>query len=212
MMVALTIVLLAVEARVSVTGESTYLALEYGLLLLTVAIMYLRSSRKPGPDQRYATRMASLNGVMGVIFGIAVLLPETVRLALCGASLVVLVIPSISLLHQMQEFSEDAERHITERMGAFTLIVCGESFIEIALSVSGPVVTRVDVFSLVFEFILVFAVFTSYFEDIPAAGMNQRLFGWWAGSHLILDRRHCGVSIEAHIALDQPSTSRHRDN
>jgi low temperature requirement protein LtrA len=193
----LVIVLIAVEARVSVTGDSTYLALEYGLLLLTVAIMYFRSSRRPGPDKSYASRMASLNGVMGVIFGIAALLPETARLWLCGASLVILVVPSIGLLHQMQEFSEDAERHITDRMGAFTLIVCGESFVEIALSVSGEVVTRVDVFSLVFEFILVFAIFTSYFEDIPAAGVDQRLFGWWAGLHLMAQISIAATAVSA---------------
>jgi low temperature requirement protein LtrA len=141
--------------------------------------------------------MAALNAAIGVLFGIAVFLPETARLVLCGVSLALLVGPSISLLHRMQEFSEDAERHITERMGAFTLIVCGESFVEIALSVSGPVITRVDVFSLVFEFILVFAIFTSYFEDIPAAGLNQRLFGWWAALHLLAQISIAATAVSA---------------
>jgi low temperature requirement protein LtrA len=193
----LVIVLMAMEARVSVTGDSTYLALEYGLLLLTIAIMYFRASRRPGPDQKYAARMASLNALVGVLFGIAVFLPETPRLVLCGVSLALLVGPSIGLLHRMQKFSGDAENHITERMGAFTLIVCGESFVEIALSVSGAAITRVDVFSLVFEFILVFAIFTSYFEDIPAAGLNQRLFGWWAVMHLVAQISIAATAVSA---------------
>jgi low temperature requirement protein LtrA len=70
-------------------------------------------------------------------------------------------------------------------MGAFTLIVCGESFVEVALSVSSATLGRVDIVSLTFEFVLVFALFTGYFEDIPAAGVNQRLFGWWASLHLV---------------------------
>jgi low temperature requirement protein LtrA len=193
----LIIVLMAMEARVSVTGDSTYLALEYGALLLTTAIMYFRAARSPGADQKYAGRIAALNAVVGVLFGIAVVLPETARLALCGVGLALLVGPSIRLLHQMKEFSEDAEQHITERMGAFTLIVCGESFVEIALSVSGAVITRVDVFSLVFEFILVFAIFTGYFEDIPAAGLNQRFFGWWAALHLVAQISIAATAVSA---------------
>ncbi len=193
----LIIVLMAMEARVSVTGDSTYLALEYGALLLTVSVMYFRASRPSGPDQKYAVRTASLNAMVAVPFFVAVLLPETARLVLCGVSLALLVGPSILLLHRMQEFSPDAERHITERMGAFTLIVCGESFVEIALSVSGAVITRVDVFSLVFEFILVFAIFTSYFEDIPAAGLEQRLFGWWAMLHLFAQISIAATAVSA---------------
>jgi len=181
----LVIVLMAMEARVSVTQDSTYLALEYGLLLLIIAAMYVRASRRSGVDRKYARHMASLNAVVGAVFVIAVFPPETARLVVCGVALVLLVVPSIALLHRMQDFSDEDERHIIERMGAFTLIVCGESFIEVALSVSGPVITRVDVFSLVFEFVLVFAIFTGYFEDIPSAGLDQPRFGWWAGLHLV---------------------------
>jgi low temperature requirement protein LtrA len=193
----LVIVLMAMEARVSVTGDSTYLAFEYGLLLLTIAIMYFRASRRPSADKKYAGRMASLNALVAVLFGIAVLLPETARLVVCGVGLALLVGPSIGLLHGMQEFSEENERHLAERMGAFTLIVCGESFVEIALSVSGSIITRVDVFSLVFEFILVFAIFTSYFEDIPAAGLDQRLFGWWAALHLVAQISIAATAVSA---------------
>lgn len=181
----LIIVLMAMEARVSVTGDSTYLALEYGLLLLTIAAIYHRAARRPGADQRYAGRMASLHAAAGVAFVITAFLPETARLVVGGVALVLLVTGSVVLLRQMQSFAEEDERHIIERMGAFTLIVCGEAFIEIALAVSGPVITRVDVVSLVFEFVLVFAIFTSYFEDIPAAGLDQQRFGWWAGLHLV---------------------------
>lgn len=198
----LVIVLMAMEARVSVTGDSTYLALEYGLLLFTIAITYTRASRRPGPDRAYAARMATLNAIAGAFFLVAVLLPETGRLVLSGVGITLLVVPSIVLLHRMQEFSDQDEKHIVERMGAFTLIVCGESFVRVAVSVSGATISKVDVFSLVFEFILVFAVFTGYFEDIPAAGLDQRRFGWWAALHLVAQICIAGTAVSASKLID----------
>ena len=181
----LVIVLMAMEARVSVAGDSTYLAGEYGLLLVTVAIMFARGGRQVEPERRFARQMASVSAAAAVLFFVATTLDESQRLALSVVGLVVAVAPAIVLLHRATDFSATEERHLVERMGAFTLIVCGESFVEVALSVSSATLGRVDIVSLTFEFVLVFALFTGYFEDIPAAGVNQRLFGWWASLHLV---------------------------
>ncbi len=194
----LVIVLMAMEARVSVAGDSAYLALEYGLLLLAVGFMYFRAARLgESSDNGYAVRLAVLNAVSAACFFVAVLLPESARLILSGASLVLLVIPSIIILQRVNDFSDNDEKHLADRMGAFTLIVCGESFVEIAISVSGATIDRVDVVALVFEFILVFALFTSYFDDIPAAGLNQRLFGGWASLHLVAQICIAGTAVAA---------------
>jgi low temperature requirement protein LtrA len=194
----LVIVLMAMEARVSVAGDSAYLALEYGLLLLTVSFMYFRAARLGGPsDPGYAVRLAVLNAVSAACFFVAVPLPETARLILSAAGLVLLVIPSIIILHRVIDFSDSDEKHFADRMGAFTLIVCGESFVEIAISVSGATIDTVDIMALVFEFILVFALFTSYFDDIPAAGLNQRRFSWWASLHLVTQICIAGTAVAA---------------
>ena len=194
----LVIVLMAMEARVSVAGDSAYLALEYGLLLLTVGFMYFRAARLEGSsDSGYAVRLAVLNAVSAACFFVAVPLPESARLILSAAGLVLLVIPSIIILHHVINFSDSDEKHLGERMGAFTLIVCGESFVEIAISVSGATIDTVDIVALVFEFILVFALFTSYFDDVPAAGLNQRRFGWWASMHLVTQICIGGTAVAA---------------
>lgn len=83
-------------------------------------------------------------------------------------------------------------------MAAFTLIVCGESFVEVALAASHETIHQVDVVSLTFEFLLIFALFTSYFEDLPVAGLNQRRFGWWACSHLVA--QICIAAIAVSVA------------
>lgn len=194
----LVIVLMAMEARVSVAGDSAYLALEYGLLLLTIGFMYFRAARlEESSDSGYAVRLAVLNAVSAACFFVAVPLPESARLILSAAGLVLLVIPSIIILQRVIDFSDSDEKHLGERMGAFTLIVCGESFVEIAISVSGATIDTVDIVALVFEFILVFALFTSYFDDIPAAGLNQRRFGWWASLHLVTQICIAGTAVAA---------------
>ncbi len=194
----LVIVLMAMEARVSATGDSTYLAVEYGLLLLTVAFMYFRGARLGrSSDSGHGRRLAALNASSAACFFVAALLPETGRLVLSAASLVVLVIFSIRMQQRVSKFSDSDEQHLIDRMGAFTLIVCGESFIDIAISVSGATIDSVDILALIFEFVLVFALFTSYFGDIPAAGLNQRRFGWWASLHLVMQTCIAGTAISA---------------
>ena len=199
----LVIVFMAMEARVSVTRDSGYLAAEYGFLLLTVAFMYFRAARLSGSsDHRYAMRLAVLNAVSAACFFVAAPLPESGRLFLSAVSLVLLVISSVVMLQRVDDFPARDEEHLLERMGAFTLIVCGEAFVEIAISVSDATIDTVNVAALVFEFILVFSLFTSYFDDIPAAGLNQRRFGWWAGLHLVTQIGIAGTAVAATKLID----------
>jgi low temperature requirement protein LtrA len=199
----LVIVLMAMEARASVAGDSTYLALEYGFLLLTIALMFFRAARRDGIANRsYARHLAAVNMGTASYFFVAALLPESARMTLSAAALVLLVVPSILILHRIEDFSSRDEHHMVERLGAFTLIVCGESFVEIAIALSHATIDRVDIASLVFEFILVFALFATHFEVIPAAGLNQRRFGWWAGSHLVAQVCIAGTAVSASKLID----------
>jgi low temperature requirement protein LtrA len=182
----LVIVLIAMETRSSVGHESRYLIGEYGVLLLTTALVAYRGARRAEANASYAYRLAaaSLLGALGMF--VAAPLHEPWRGAIAGVAFAVAVIPAIGSIHEMGKFTEADETHLVERMAAFTLIVCGESFIEVATSVSNGSLATIDVVSLVFEFILVMAVFTSYFEDIPAAGLQLGRLGWWAGCHLVV--------------------------
>jgi low temperature requirement protein LtrA len=199
----LVIVLMAMEARVSVVGDSAYLAAEYGLLLLTVGFMYFRAARLGGSSGRgYAMPLAVLNAVSAALLFVAVPLPESGRLILSAVSLVLLVIPSMVMFQRTDDLSGSGEGHLLERMGAFTLIVCGEAFVEIAISVSDASLDTVNVTALVFEFILVFALFTSYFDDIPAAGVNQRRFAWWTSLHLVTQIGIAGTAVSAYKLIN----------
>jgi low temperature requirement protein LtrA len=74
--------------------------------------------------------------------------------------------------------------------------------VEIAISVSDASLDTVNVTALVFEFILVFALFTSYFDDIPAAGLNQRRFAWWTWLHLVAQIGIAGTAVSAYKLIN----------
>jgi low temperature requirement protein LtrA len=84
----LVIVLMAMEARASVTGDSTYLALEYGFLLLTIALMFFRAARRDDVAGRsYARHLAAVNmGTASCLFVAALLLRvRSTDVVRCGA-------------------------------------------------------------------------------------------------------------------------------
>ena len=162
------IVLMSMEARVSVIRDSNWLAFDYGLLLLTVAIMYARAWRTSGDAG--ALRLAVINGAAALPFLVASGLPESPRIVLCVIGLVVATVPYLLTWRRLEPLSAQMEEHFVERMAAFTLIVFGEAFIEVAIRVSGPKLVELDLVSMAYEFLLTFVLFTIYFRDAPAGG------------------------------------------
>ena len=80
-------------------------------------------------------------------------------------------------------------------MGVLTIIVCGEAFVKVAIAVSGTSVLEVDVVALFFQFVLTFAIWTSYFEDVPQAGIRAGWLRPWLGLHLLLQLAIAGTAI-----------------
>jgi len=182
----LVIVLMAMEARVSVDGDSRVLGIEYAVLLATVSVMYLRAWWGTGPGGPAAGRLAAANLAAALVVVVGVLVPEPARLVCYLAALAVSMGGTAVVWHGRTELSVDDERHYIDRMAAFTLIVCGEAFIESALALSGATIHSIDVVSLVFEFVLVFALFSAYFGTVPPAGIDPGRFRPWSALHLVL--------------------------
>jgi low temperature requirement protein LtrA len=80
-------------------------------------------------------------------------------------------------------------------MGALTIIVCGEAFVKVAIAVSNGSVVDVDVIALAFQFVLTFAIWLSYFENIPYAGLRPGRLPTWLGLHLVLQLAIAGTAI-----------------
>jgi low temperature requirement protein LtrA len=96
---------------------------------------------------------------------------------------------------RLVDFPPVDEEHLVERLGAFTIIVCGEAFVKVAIAVSDSTVNGIDVVALAFQFILTFALWASYFEDIPFAGIDFRRFGPWVMCHLLMQLGIAGTAI-----------------
>ena len=108
------IVLMSMEARVSVIRDSNWLALDYGLLLLTVAIMYARAWRASGDAG--ALRLAVVNGAAALPFLVASGLPESPRIVLCVTGLVIAIAPTLLAWRRLEPLSAQMEEHFVERM------------------------------------------------------------------------------------------------
>jgi low temperature requirement protein LtrA len=189
------VVLIAMEARAGVVDDAAYLAVTYGLLLGTIAAMYWRAARVGGPDAGFARRLAGLHVAAAACFAVAAMLPGTARVVVAAAGLALVVVPAIVRSGRLTEAPPLDEHHLVERMGAFTIIVCGESFVKVAIAVSGSKVDGVDIVALAFQFVLTFALWACYFEDIPYAGVNQRRLAPWLGLHLVVQLGIAGTAI-----------------
>jgi low temperature requirement protein LtrA len=190
------VVLTAMEARAGVIDDAPYLDLTYGLLVLTIALMYARVAHAGGPHAAFARRVAVLHVVSAGCFLVAAPLPAAFRIAVSAIGLGVLVVPAIvSSAAPREDAPPLDEHHLTERLGAFTIIVCGESFVKVAIAVSSNQIDGVDIVALAFQFVLTFALWASYFEDIPHAGLNRRRVAPWLGLHLLVQLGIAGTAI-----------------
>ncbi len=82
-------------------------------------------------------------------------------------------------------------------MGAFTLIVCGEAFVKVAIVATDGALNSIDVIVMAFQFGLVFAVWWTYFDDVPLAGLrgSRIAIESWIGGHLVLQLSIVGTAI-----------------
>ena len=191
------VVLIAIEARAGIADDEVSLVATYGMLVATIAVMYWRAARRTGAgvDAEFAGNLARLNAFAALCFFVAAPLPEVPRIALAAVGMATMVFPALVRSGRVREFPHVDEAHLVERLGAFTIIVCGESFVKVAIAVSNSSVDGVDVVALAFQFVLTFALWASYFEDIPHAGINPRRFAPWLSFHLLTQLGIAGTAI-----------------
>ena len=189
------VVLIAMEARAGVVDDEAFLLATYGALVATVALMYWRASRGGGADVGFARHLALVHATAAACFLVAAPLPEGLRIAGSAIGMAVMIVPAVVRSGRLGDFPTINEEHLVERLGAFTIIVCGESFVKVAIAVSNSTVDGVDVVALAFQFVLTFALWASYFEDIPHAGINQRRLAPWLAFHLVTQLGIAGTAI-----------------
>jgi low temperature requirement protein LtrA len=157
--------------------------------------MYWRAARSHGPHAAFARHLAITHAVATLCFVAAAVLPEAGRIIGAAVGMVVMIAPAAWRSIRLVDFPPLDEAHLVERLGAFTIIVCGEAFVKVAIAVSDSTIDGIDVVALTFQFILTFALWASYFEDIPFAGIDQDRFAPWISFHLVMQLGIAGTAI-----------------
>jgi low temperature requirement protein LtrA len=189
------VILVAMEAHEGVVHDGALLSVTYGALIATVAMMYARCGRGRREHAAYARSRAAFLGTSAAIFVVAALVADA-----RGLIWLLALVVSLGPVRWRNDAPTPGapaldERHLLERMGTFTIIVCGEAFVKVAVAVSSGTVGDVDVIALAFQFVLTFAIWLSYFEDIPQAGVRRGRVSAWMGLHLLLQLGIAGTAI-----------------
>jgi len=170
----------------------------YGLLCLSVAIMYARQMRRPGALGALARARRSQYAVAAALFVAGGFVGAPVRYAVWIAAVALIVIPGVAYRFGRERGEVPVhEDHLVERLGLLTIIVLGESFVKVSLLASDGSLDRLDMIVLCALFVVVFAMWWSYFDDIPDAGLPagvNRVRGWILG-HLVLQVCLVGVAV-----------------
>jgi low temperature requirement protein LtrA len=189
------VVLVAMEAHAGMKRDATYLSLTYAGLVASVAVMYTRVVRTSLTGADDARRRARAAWIGVSLFLVAAVLPWPVSSGAWVAGFAAFIVSTLAGTRATGSGTGIREHHLVERMGAFTIIVCGEAFVKVAIAVSGSSVLEVDVVALFFQFVLTFAIWTSYFEDVPHVGIRAGWLRAWLGLHLVLQLAIAGTAI-----------------
>jgi low temperature requirement protein LtrA len=199
------VILVAMEAHEGVIRDGAYLSLTYAALMGTVGVMYARVAWADGVRANHAASRMYFLGASTALFVVAAAVPS-VREVIWAVAFVV-SFGAVGARASARNGAGPAldERHLLERMGALTIIVCGEAFVKVAIVVSAGSVEDVDVVALAFEFVLTFAIWQSYFADIPVAGVRRNRLPAWLALHLLLQVSIAGTAIGvARFATEEP--------
>lgn len=174
------------------------LSVTYALLAVDVAIMYARSVHGSHEEVRLARIRRNQYSAAAVPIVVGALAPEPVRIGLWVVGVFLLAWPTLGFragrLGLVPPFDE---HHFLERFGLMTIIVCGESFVKVALLAADGSLDGIDITVLVTMFVFVFAIWWSYFDDVPHAGVRDGVGSTavWLAGHLLLQLSLAGVAV-----------------
>jgi low temperature requirement protein LtrA len=120
------------------------------------------------------------------------------RYVLWGIGILTFVVPSLAYVEGKGRVEEPLdEHHLVERLGLLTIIVCGEAFVKVALLASEGTLDSLDIVVMSTLFVVVFAMWWSYFDDIPDAGLSMRAgpFQLWFVGQLGFQVSVVGIAV-----------------
>ncbi len=165
------------------------LVVGYVIMRLAMVFQWLRAARFDPAGRTTALRYAAGISVVQVLWGLRLLLPESLGVASFVVLVVAeLVVPPLAERHRMTSFHTG---HIAERYGLFTLIVLGEGVLASAKSVvaaidEGEHVTELAILA-VFGLVVIAGMWWTYFEveSADTLGGFGRTLAWGYGHYVV---------------------------
>jgi low temperature requirement protein LtrA len=195
-MLALTLSSLAIGDGIDRNPELA--SVSFGVLALDVAIMYGRQARHNTAAAPFATMRRNQFFVAALPILVAAFFAAPVRAVLWPLGIVLVAIPALGFrVGGLAKTAPVDEPHLVERLGLLTIIVIGEAFVKVSLVVTDGHLDGIDAVVLVALFIVMFAIWWAYFDDIPDAGIRDGAaasIGWLLG-HLVFQLCLVGIAV-----------------
>ena len=181
----------------------------YLLAVLVVAYAHHRLIGLPDPVGGWARSRRNRLVVAGAVMLVGIVLPDGPDWILYAVAIVLLVVPTSLRTPQGRPVPAIDPHHLAERAALLTLIVMGESFVKSALVITAGEIETYDVIAIVVLFVILFGLFSSYFDDIPLAGIRPGALSGevWLLAHLIVQISIVAMAVGAakYLQLDGAS-------
>lgn len=149
-------------------GANDFLGATYGAAVVVVGLMYHRVHKRSADVDEWARLRRNRLLIAGALMLVNSFTDDWIDNIVFVVAIVVLVTPTKFGPVRRAPLPRVDVHHLTERAALLTLIMSGEAFVKISLVVSGEL-DRTDVLAIVVEFVVVFALFWTYFDDVPRA-------------------------------------------
>lgn len=177
----------------------------YLVAVLIVAYAHHRLILRPDPVGAWARSRRNRLVTAGAVMLVGIVVPDGPDWILYGVAILLLILPT-SLAQQGRPVPTVDAHHLSERAALLTLIVMGESFVKSALVITSGEVQVYDVIAIVVLFVILFGLFSSYFDDIPSAGIRPGALSGevWLLAHLIVQISivAMAVGVSKYLQLD----------
>ncbi|MFZ4585363.1 MAG: low temperature requirement protein A [Acidimicrobiia bacterium] len=190
------IAVVAMAASDGIRAHSGITSITYGVLTASYGLPLW--FHRHGEHARYARVRSRQYLVAAALFIVAGFLPIPAQVVCWVVAAAVLAVPLMWPGHPRMSVSTE---HIVERMGALTLIMCGEAFGKVAIKVDNGRLEDIALGMTAALFALIFMIWWCYFADVPNVGLRGPATSArrtaWMGSHLVLHLMIVGLAIGA---------------
>lgn len=160
----------------------------YTAAVLVLAISYNRLRNADGGTGAWARGRRNRLLIAGLAMIVAFVMPTGLEFIVWAGAIMLLVVPTRA--SHSRGLPPDAidQHHLVERAALLSLIVIGEAFVKVALVVSSGSLRWNDIYTIIVLFIVLFALFSIYFDDVPKAGIRPGIIAGelWLLAHLVL--------------------------